>query len=377
MSFRDDCAGAFGERGYRPDAAQQAAIDRLQEMCDELIAFKSARSNRWKKLVRRPEVPHGVWLYGGVGRGKSFLMDCFHASVPLVRKTRVHFHEFMRDVHRSLDELKGQADPLDAVAARIARRYRLICFDEFHVSDIADAMILERLLRGLFGHGVTFVITSNYRPRDLYPEGLHRDRILPAIELIERHLDVLCVDAGIDYRQRTLAGIDAYHTPLGLEADRALRRLFEQLAETRDEDPRLMIEHREIRALRRAGGVVWFDFRTLCGGPRSQNDYLEIGSQFHTVFLSGVPRMSAGMASEARRFVWLIDVLYDRRVNLIISAEVEPESLYTDGVLANEFQRTVSRLHEMNSVEYLQAPRRENTLGDGPSRMAAAESAVH
>jgi cell division protein ZapE len=188
---------------------------------------------------------------------------------------------------------------------------------------------------------------------------LHRDRILPAIELIKRNVDVLCVDAGVDYRRRTLADVNAYHTPLGHSTDRALREIFARLAEARDEDPRLMIEHREIRALRRAGGVVWFDFRTLCGGPRSQNDYLEIASQFHTVIVSGVPRMSASMASEARRFVWLVDVLYDRRVNLIVSAEVEPQQLYTEGVLANEFHRTVSRLVEMNSREYLQAPRRE------------------
>jgi len=298
--------------------------------------------------------------------------------VPVVRKTRLHFHEFMRDVHRSLDELKGRADPLDAVAANVARRYRLICFDEFHVSDIADAMILERLMRGLFAHGVTFVITSNYRPDGLYPGGLHRDRILPAIELIERNVDVLSVDAGIDYRRRTLADVDAYHTPLGGEVDRALREIFARLAEARDEDPRLMIERREIRALRRAGGVVWFDFRTLCGGPRSQNDYLEIASQFHTVIVSDVPRMSAAMASEARRFVWLVDVLYDRRVNLIVSAEVPPEALYTQGVLAHEFHRTVSRLHEMNSREYLQAPRRA-TAGalHGEGEAAEPASRVH
>ncbi len=359
MSVSPTCAKAFAERGHCPDAAQQAAIERLQRMCEALVAFKAARSNRIKKLVLRPDVPRGVWLYGGVGRGKSFLMDCFYAAVPVVRKTRLHFHEFMRGVHRSLDELKGRADPLDAVAANVARRYRLICFDEFHVSDIADAMILERLMRGLFAHGVTFVITSNYRPDGLYPGGLHRDRILPAIELLERNLDVLCVDAGVDYRQRSLADVNAYQTPLGHVADRALREIFARLAEARDEDPRLLIEHREIRALRRAGGAVWFDFRTLCGGPRSQNDYLEIASQFHTVIVSGVPRMSAAMASEARRFVWLVDVLYDRRVNLIVSAEVPPEQLYTEGVLANEFHRTVSRLVEMNSREYLQAPRRQ------------------
>ncbi|HLT26003.1 MAG TPA: cell division protein ZapE [Zeimonas sp.] len=378
MSVAERCARAFAERGHTPDPTQQAAIARLQRMSDEFVAFKAARSNRLKKLVLRPEVPRGVWLHGGVGRGKSFLMDCFYASVPVVRKTRLHFHEFMRDVHRSLDELKGRADPLDAVAANVARRYRLICFDEFHVSDIADAMILERLMRGLFAHGVTFVITSNYRPDGLYPGGLHRDRILPAIELIERNVDVLSVDAGIDYRRRTLADVDAYHTPLGGEVDRALREIFARLAEARDEDPRLMIERREIRALRRAGGVVWFDFRTLCGGPRSQNDYLEIASQFHTVIVSDVPRMSAAMASEARRFVWLVDVLYDRRVNLIVSAEVPPEALYTQGVLAHEFHRTVSRLHEMNSREYLQAPRRA-TAGalHGEGEAAEPASRVH
>ncbi len=334
------------------------AIERLQRMSDEFVAFKRQRSNRFKKWINRPEVPRGVWLYGGVGRGKSFLMDCFHSAVPVVRKTRLHFHEFMRGVHRSLDDLKGRPDPLDALAEQVARRYRLICFDEFHVSDIADAMILERLMRGLFEYGVTFVVTSNYRPDQLYPEGLHRDRILPAIALIEANVDVLCIDAGVDYRRLSLAGIHAYQTPLGAAADRALREIFATLAEANDEDPRLLIEHREIRALRRAGGVVWFDFRTLCGGPRSQNDYLEIASQFHTVIVSGVPRMGASMASEARRFVWLVDVLYDRRVNLIVSAECPAHELYTQGVLANEFHRTVSRLVEMASREYLQAPRR-------------------
>ncbi|MBN9429653.1 MAG: AFG1 family ATPase [Burkholderiales bacterium] len=354
---------ALAERGYQADAAQRAAIERLQRMFDDFVEFKARRSNRFKKLISRPPVPRGIWLYGGVGRGKSFLMDCFYASVPVVRKTRLHFHEFMRSVHRSLEELKGRPDPLDAVAAQVARRYRLICFDEFHVSDIADAMILERLMRGLFAHGVTFVMTSNYHPDQLYPDGLHRERVLPAIALINANVDVLNVDAGVDYRRQTLASVRAYLTPPSTENDRLLRDTFAALAEVKDEDPRLLIEHREIRALRRAGGVVWFDFRTLCGGPRSQNDYLEIASQFHTVILSGVPRMSAAMSSEARRFVWLVDVLYDRRVKLIISAECPPEQLYTDGAMANEFHRTVSRIVEMQSREYLEAPRREAGVG--------------
>ncbi|HEY4541537.1 MAG TPA: cell division protein ZapE, partial [Noviherbaspirillum sp.] len=264
-----------------------------------------------------------------------------------------------------LDELKGMADPLDEVARRIARKHRLICFDEFHVSDIADAMILYNLLKALFDNGVSFVMTSNYEPGALYPDGLHRDRILPAIALLKERMDVLNVDAGNDYRKRALEQVEAYHTPLGAEADRALRKAFAKLAETTEEDPRVHIEAREIRALRRAGGAIWFDFATLCGGPRSQNDYLEIASRFHTVILSDVPRMSASMSSEARRFTWLIDVFYDHKIKLLMSAEVAPDELYTEGVLSNEFHRTVSRIIEMQSSEYMQAERREAFTGLG------------
>jgi len=363
VSVVESYRAALQARGFRADAAQQAAVERLQRMRDELADFKARRSNRLKKLINRPEIPRGVWLYGGVGRGKSFLMDCFYGAVPVVRKTRLHFHEFMRGVHRELDELKGTANPLDEVARRVARRYRLVCFDEFHVADIADAMILERLMRGLFEHGVTFVITSNYHPDGLYPDGLHRDRVLPAIAILKANLDVLNVDAGVDYRRLSMQSVKAYLTPLGAAADAALRADFAALADARDEDPRLMIENREIRALRRAGGAVWFDFRTLCGGPRSQNDYLEIAQQFHTVILSEVPRMSAAMASEARRFVWLVDVFYDQRVKLLMSAECPPEELYTSGAMAGEFHRTVSRIVEMQSREYLEAPRRGVSQG--------------
>ena len=205
----------------------------------------------------------------------------------------------------------------------------------------------------LFDNGVGFVTTSNFRPDDLYPNGLHRDRILPAIELLNEKLQVIDVDNGTDYRRRTMEQVKLYHTPLGPDADAQMNEDFTRLAESHDEDPVLQIEHREIRARRKAGGVVWFDFRTLCGGPRSQNDYLEIATQFHTVLLSDVPRMSARNASEARRFTWLVDVLYDRRVKLILSAAVPPEALYTEGPLAHEFPRTVSRLAEMQSAEFL------------------------
>lgn len=345
-------------RGYLADDAQLAAVNRLQQCYAEWVTYKSRRSNALRKLLVHPELPRGVYMWGGVGRGKSFLMDSFYAVVPVQRKTRLHFHEFMREVHRQLEELKGQADPLDELARRVAKRYRLICFDEFHVSDIADAMILHRLLTGLFDNGVQFVMTSNYDPDTLYPDGLHRDRVLPAIELVKERLDVMNVDGGTDYRRRTLAQVNVYHTPLGAEADRALRAAFAQLAAVPDESPLLHIEKRELKALRRADGVVWFDFATLCGGPRSQNDYLELATRFHTVILSDVPQMSPRMASEARRFTWLVDVFYDHKVKLLMSAAVPAEALYVEGPMANEFSRTVSRLVEMQSKEYLETPRR-------------------
>ncbi len=349
---------ALAERGYEADAAQQAAVARLQTFYDQWVAFRAKRSNALKKMLRRPAVPRGVYMWGGVGRGKSFLMDAFYATVPVVRKTRLHFHEFMRSVHRELEEVKGQQDPLDEVARRIAKRYRLICFDEFHVSDVADAMILYKLLLGLFEHGTAFVMTSNYEPKTLYPEGLHRDRILPAIDLIYQRMDVLNVDSGVDYRRRTLEQVQSYYSPLNEQTSASLGEAFDALADTAPQDPVLHIEHREIKAIAKAGSVVWFDFATLCGGPRSQNDYLELANRFHTVILSDVPQMGPRQASEARRFTWLIDVFYDHKVKLIMSAACEPEELYTVGPMANEFHRTVSRILEMQSKEYLEAERR-------------------
>ena len=348
----------LAERGYTSDPAQLRALDALERCENEWSQYKSRRSNALKQLIRRPPIPRGVYLHGGVGRGKSFLMDCFYQSVPLRRKTRLHFHEFMREVHHKLQELKGTVDPLDELGKRMARRFRLICFDEFHVADVTDAMILHRLLTALFANRVSIVTTSNFHPDDLYPNGLHRDRILPAIELLKDKLEVIVVDNGTDYRRRTMERVQRYHTPLGPAAEAALTEAFDQVAEVRDEDPVLNIEQREITARRKAGGVVWFDFKWLCGGPRSQNDYLEIATRFHTVMLSGVPQMQPRMASEARRFTWLIDVLYDRRVKLIMSAEVEPERLYLEGPLVHEFARTASRLNEMQSAEFLALERR-------------------
>ncbi len=358
MNVREYYQQTLASRGFTQDEAQRAAIERLQRFYDEWVEYQSQQRGLMRFFRSKPEAPRGVYLWGGVGRGKSFLMDSFFTTVPIERKARVHFHEFMRSVHRELEEVKGMQDPLDEVAKRWAERYQLVCFDEFHVSDVADAMILHRLLQGMFAHGVSFVMTSNYEPSLLYTDGLHRDRILPAIALIKERMDVLNVDAGVDYRRRALEQVELYHSPLDEGAEKALQHAFDQLADTAPQEPVLHIEHREIRAKALAGNVVWFDFATLCGGPRSQNDYLELANRFQTVILSNVPKMGPRQASEARRFTWLIDVFYDHKVKLIMSAECEPEELYTEGALANEFHRTVSRILEMQSREYLDAQRR-------------------
>jgi len=358
MSVKENYQKELQVRGFQSDPAQLRAIDALERCANEWAAYKEKRSNKIKKLINRPPIPRGVYMYGGVGRGKSFLMDCFFDAVPIQRKTRLHFHEFMREVHRELRALQGTVNPLDVLGKQISQRYKLICFDEFHVADITDAMILHRLLDALFDNGVGFVTTSNFKPDDLYPNGMHRDRIMPAIALLNQELDVINVDNGTDYRRRTLEQVDLYHCPMGEQADAAMADAFNRLAECPDENPTLYIEAREIKARRRAGGVVWFDFKDICGGPRSQNDYLEIATQFHTVLLSDVPYMPVRRAAEARRFTWLIDVLYDRRVKLILSAEVAPEALYTEGPMAHEFPRTVSRLNEMQSAEFLALERR-------------------
>ena len=349
---------ALAARGYTADPAQLRAVDALERCAQEWAQYKTKRSNSLKKLINHPDIPRGVYMYGGVGRGKSFLMDCFFNAVPLKRKVRLHFHEFMREVHRELADLQGTVNPLDVLGKRMSQRYKLICFDEFHVAEITDALILHRLLAALFENGVGFVTTSNFKPDDLYPGGMHRDRVLPAIALLNQTLEVINVDNGTDYRGITMDSVQLYHMPLGPQADAAMQQAFDSLAESPDEDPVLHIEARQIHALRKAGGIVWFNFKTLCGGPRSQNDYLEIASRFHTVLLSDVPHMPVRMASEARRFTWLVDVLYDRRVKLIMSAEVEPQALYTEGPMAHEFPRTVSRLGEMQSKEYLALERR-------------------
>jgi cell division protein ZapE len=350
----DAYAQTLAARGYSADPAQRAAAERLQRLYTELLSFKVARRSTFRRLLTRTDPPRGVYFWGGVGRGKSFLMDCFYDSVPYKRKKRIHFHAFMQQVHRQLDALKDQADPMDTLAANIARDVRLLCFDEFHVSDIADAMILGRLLKALFARGVIFVMTSNYPPERLYPNGLQRDRFLPTIALMQENLDVLEVEAGVDYRLRTLEQVEIYHFPADVAAEAKMSEYFAAIDDGQARaGGEIEILGRKIPTLRRGHGVIWFDFAALCGGPRSQNDYLELAQGYHTVLISGIPKMAAAQSNEARRFTWLVDVFYDHKVKLIATAACEAEMLYTEGVQSSEFFRTVSRLTEMRSREYL------------------------
>jgi len=357
---------ALRKRGFEPDDAQYAAVLRLQNLFEAWSDYKRKRSTALRRLVVHPPLPRGIYLWGAVGRGKTFLMDSFYRCLPLVRRRRVHFHHFMRDVHRELDKLKGTADPLDALAGRIAKRYRLICFDEIALSDVADAMILGRLLTKTMDRGVVYCMTSNYHPDELYKGGLKREDSLPTIELIKQRLDVVRVDGGVDYRKRALEQVKVYHTPLTPETDGALMEAFRQIAEVEEEKHELDIEGRVVPYRHRGGGVVWFDFKVICGWGRSQNDYLDLAKRFHTIVVSGVPRMGLDRADEARRFTLLVDVLYDQRVKLIVSAEAPPEGLLARDQQASDsqmqammfqFDRTASRLTEMQTKEYLEQPR--------------------
>jgi cell division protein ZapE len=340
-------------------------VERLQQLYEEWSAYKARRNTALKRLLVKPPLPKGVYLWGPVGRGKSFLMDAFYLCVPLVRKRRVHFHHFMREIHRELDAVKGTEDPIAEVAARTARRYRLVCFDEFHVSDIADAMILGRFLEHVMDRGVQFVMTSNYHPDQLYPGGLQRERFVPAIELLKARLDVVGVDNGTDYRRLKMEQVQVYHLTVGDDKEQPLEKIFQELKDVEEEKQPLDVEGRSIPYRKRSGGLVWFDFQVLCGGPRSYADYVDLAKRFHTVMLSGVPRMSPKNADAARRFTWLVDVLYDERIKLVLSAEAPPEELFTEGENSADFQRTVSRLHEMQSAEYRLLPVRRIAAGLG------------
>ncbi len=341
------------------DAAQEQAVLLLQDLYERLVRHELAATgglrNLWRRWRSGPVEPEiGLYLWGGVGRGKTYLVDTFHDCLPFKRKLRIHFHRFMQRVHVQLKQLEGQKNPLLLVADTLADEARVICFDEFFVTDIADAMILGGLMEALFERGVTLVATSNIVPQLLYENGLQRERFLPVIAQIQKYTKVVNVDAGVDYRLRTLQQAELYHYPLDAQADTNLRESFDRLApEPGKHWERLEINQRYLTCRCIADDVVWFDFAELCDGPRSQHDYIELARIFHAVLLSGVPQLGAGSDDQARRFVNLVDEFYDRNVKLVITAAVPVQELYSGGKLDFEFQRTVSRLMEMQSLEYL------------------------
>ncbi|MEY2919350.1 MAG: hypothetical protein RL261_655 [Pseudomonadota bacterium] len=364
--LRREYEAALVRHGYRPDAAQLHAVDRLSDLASRLRSAE-ARANaglvgrwldQWRQRGNSTAGERGVYLWGGVGRGKTFLLDLFHAHVG-VPSRREHFHRLMKDVHARLAELRDLPDPLDRIAADIARDTRVLCLDELFVSDIADAMLLGGLFAGLFERGVTLVFTSNLPPSGLYRDGLQRQRFLPAIAAIERHSEVINVDAGEDYRLRVLEKAPLYLDARLPQTRQQLEARFADLCGGDSRAPgHLSIEGRDIPCIARADEVVWFEFDAICDGPRSQSDYVEIARDFHTVLVSGVPQMDQTQDNPARRFIALVDEFYDRGVKLVLAAHAPVDELYVGDRLHFEFDRTRSRLAEMQTHEYLARPHR-------------------
>ena len=363
--IRRQYEAALAQHGYAPDPAQLQAVARLDDLAARLRAAVAREGGMLRRL--RARLPggtgprhgeHGLYLWGGVGRGKTFVMDVFaaHVGVPVRRE---HFHRFMKDVHARLRDLRETPDPLERVAADMARDARVLCLDELFVSDIADAMLLAGLFAGLLDRGTTLVVTSNVPPSQLYRDGLQRQRFLPAIALIERHTDVVELDAGNDYRLRRLEKAPLYLEALGTEAARRFASRYEELGDGPGTGPGdIEIEGRRIPFLAATDETIWFDFRAICDGPRSSSDYVEIARDFHTVAVSDVPRMDATQDNAARRFIALVDEFYDRGVKLLLAAHASPDQLYSGERLRFEFERTRSRLTEMQTKEYLARPHR-------------------
>jgi cell division protein ZapE len=370
----------FSQRGdFQADSEQLKVLGELERLFNELEDYRQYRAGKLNRLVthlgagRKP--PRGIYIWGGVGRGKSLMMDAFFKVSRHRRKRRVHFHEFMREIHARMRALSGQEDPLDAISTEIARDLRLLAFDEFHVSDIADAMILARLLEQLIAKGVVLVMTSNYKPDDLYPNGLQRARFLPAIEVLKRDLDVVPLEGAVDHRRRLLDSLGVYYTPANERSEEHLARFFEAMTKASfAQDGAIEVGGRTIAFRRRAKGVIWFDFPELFEKPRSQVDFLEIASAYHTVLISAVRRMQPSQTDVVRRFTWLVDVFYDQRVKLVVSAQAQPEELVVasgdssapEQMVQKEFARTASRLREMRSRDYFS---RKHASADNPRVM--------
>ncbi len=356
-SPRERFAADTARADFVHDRAQAAAVSHTQRVYEELVA--PPRPALWQRLRgRRPEPVKGLYLWGGVGRGKTYLMDCLYESLPFAARRRVHFHRFMGEVHQRLAALPRNPDPLVVIAREIADEVRVVCLDEFHVHDIGDAMLLGGLLAALFGHGVTLVTTSNTAPRDLYRNGLQRQRFLPAIALIETHTEVVELAGDVDYREELLAAAGTYHVTEYATGEAVATRFAALARSTVTEYAPLVINGRPITARALAADAAWFTFADLCETPRAASDYLELAVTFPTVFLSGVPLMGPALDAAARRFIHLVDAFYDHGVKLVVWAAAPPGGLYGGRHLQQEFGRTASRLLEMASHGYLAAPHR-------------------
>jgi len=347
----------LGYSDFVRDPVQEKAMRLLQGIYDELTGGRAPDPGLLARLFggkQKPKAILGLYLWGGVGRGKTMIVDEFYACLQFKEKKRIHFHRFMRKVHAQLKELRHRQDPLTLIAGRFSDEFRVLCFDEFIVNDIADAMILSGLIQHLFANGVTLIATSNIHPDDLYKDGLQRDRFLPAIDLIKASTVVHEMTGGTDYRLEFLTSADIYFYPHDESAFSGLQRNFDHIAsEPAQQNVMLDIDGREIRTLRHATGIVWFDFVEICGGPRSQNDYIELARCFNTIVVSDIPALAAECDDQARRFINLIDILYDRNVKFMGSGCGPPQELYGGNRLGNEFKRTASRLLEMQSLTYM------------------------
>jgi cell division protein ZapE len=363
-SLETTMAHLLKQRSITLDTSQQKALSALQHFYQEWLNHRF--STKWLQWLNKKTISNGIYLWGGVGRGKSLLMDTFYDAINTPHKARWHFHAFMRHIHHLLAQHKKEADPLVYVAKLMAKQTHLLCFDEFHVSDIADAMILGRLLEHLFLHGTCIVLTSNYAPEELYPNGLQRQSFLPTIDLLNKRLQRVHVEGSMDYRHRTLTSHSLYYAPQDAQTEAALQSLFQELNNGSSiSTENLIINDRPITVRATGKHILWCDFNALCGTSRSQHDYLELADQFDTLIVSHIPTLQHTQSPEAIRFKWLIDILYDHKIKLILSAEIaiealygHPEALSQSGQGASEAARTLSRLTEMQSDQYLHEAKR-------------------
>lgn len=344
---------------FLPDDAQAQAVKELERVWQELILRYKASKKAFRRF-RRQTSPRGVYMWGGVGRGKTWLMDSFYESIPFRRKTRMHFHHFMQYVHKELNKLAGQRNPLDTVADQIYKEAVVICFDEFFVSNVTDAMILSDLFQKLFQRGITLIATSNIAPEGLYRDGIHRDRFIPTIEMVQKHCVVLNVDAGVDYRLRVLKQAQLFKSPLTEAHHDWLAQRFNALTQTQKVSKQaIMINHRVVETMGHSEDVLWCEFNELCLKPRSPADFIEIANIYNTVLVSNVPHLTDYLSEGARRFIYLVDEFYDRGVKLLLTSQDSIIEIYSGEKLAFEIERTRSRLLEMQSDDYLQAAHRQ------------------